>query len=154
MIPVGWKTAAAALLAGAVASIAQAEVGDDDTPDITGAWLFQTAPLMDGACEFRGEMDIQPDPQTPGAYTCRFTTAQTCVDDTVYTSEQVCTAAMRPSSLVIVSEVIAVKPQAAFERYYRDNFVLRELSSSRMAGFLTSLDTAKVEFWRDTDAIS
>lgn len=136
----------------ATAGPAHAE-GDATTADITGWWTFRTAPFGDATCELSGRMEIRPAPDGED-YVCAFTTDQMCVGDLLYQSEQSCAAQELNGAILITSQVDAAYPEEVAAHYYRDNFVLDDVSSEAMSGHLSSLSVVPVRFWRESGAIS
>ncbi len=154
----GVRAAAAGALAALCSAVAIAgahaeTAASPQTTDITGAWMFETAPLSNGACVLSGVMDIAAS-EHADTYSCGFSVDQFCHGGVHYHARQSCHAQMLHGALLITSRVDSVEPAEVTPFYYRDNFVLRDVSGEEMHGDLVSLQTVSVKFWRGSDAIS
>jgi len=132
--------------------------------DISGRWLFQTILARKG-CKIEGDISFKRQGRTDN-YTCTFVSTETCgkVPQQNWTKvKQSCTAKLKNGGFEIMSKVeqmLDAGPKALRETlmnpggYSADNFTVRVLSDTVMAGQFFSRNVAAVRFERVVERIS
>jgi hypothetical protein len=137
-------------LALAPAAPAQDDASAGASADITGEWVFETAPIMDG-CDLGGRASIRPGPSA-GDYQCSITAREVCPGRFDFTAKETCVAKRAGDTLNISSRLDSVTPST--DRYYPDNFSLTIIDSSNMKGALFSISNTSARFHRENGPIS
>ncbi|MBU6372535.1 MAG: hypothetical protein KJS97_07355 [Alphaproteobacteria bacterium] len=132
-----------AALAVAAAALAGAAIAKPAAPDpVPGAWAFQTAPYGPD-CLLVGQMQITAG-KTPGTYTCRFETRETCRPWKARATQSCTATRAAGGGLVITSAVISSEGSS----YKPDDFTLDTLGRDEMRGVMSSVYRAPVVFSR------
>ena len=126
-----------------------------ETTDISGNWLFETAEYRDGFCQMSGTMTVftKSDPES-GALSCSLNAVEVCGGDRSI-AEQDCKITATEDGLLVESSILNLLEKKPWSTGYApDNFVLDEISSTRMTGRLVSAITAPALFYRPVGGIS
>jgi hypothetical protein len=134
------------------------------TDDISGRWLFQTI-LVQKGCKIEGDISFKRQGKSDN-YTCAFVSTETCgkAPQQNWTKvKQSCTAKLKNGGFEILSKVeqmLDAGPKGLRETlmdpggYSADNFTVRVLSDTVMAGQFFSRNVAAVRFERVVERIS
>ncbi|HEV7690552.1 MAG TPA: hypothetical protein VGO52_07020 [Hyphomonadaceae bacterium] len=132
--------------------------------DISGRWLFQTI-LVKKGCKIEGDISFKRQGKSDN-YTCAFVSTETCgkAPQQNWTKvKQSCTAKLKNGGFEIMSKVeqmLDAGPKEVRETlmdpggYSPDNFTVRVLSDTVMAGQFFSRNVAAVRFERVLERIS
>jgi len=152
---------AALVLIGAASASAQKPQPEED---ISGRWLFQTI-LVQKGCKIEGDISFKRQGKSD-IYTCTFVSTETCgkAPRQNWTKvKQSCTAKLKNGGFEIMSKVVEMVdagPKDMREAlmdpggYSPDNFTVRVLSDTVMAGQFFSRNVAAVRFERVVERIS
>ena len=152
--------AALGLIAAASASAQTAKPMED----ISGRWLFQTI-LVQKGCKIEGDISFKRQGRSD-TYTCTFVSTETCgkAPQQNWTKvKQGCTAKLKNGAFEILSKVeqmVDAGPKEMREAlmnpggYSPDNFPVRVLNDTGMAGQFFSRNVAAVRFERVLERIS
>jgi hypothetical protein len=132
--------------------------------DISGRWLFQTI-LVKKGCKIEGDISFRRQGKSDN-YTCTFVSTETCGKAPLQTwtkVKQSCTAKLKNGGFEILSKVeqmLDAGPKEMRETlmnpagYSADNFTVRVLNETVMAGQFFSRNVAAVRFERVVERIS
>jgi hypothetical protein len=132
--------------------------------DISGRWLFQTI-LVQKGCKIEGDISFRRQGKSD-TYTCSFVSTETCgkgARQNWTKVKQSCTAKLKNGAFEIMSKVVEMVDAAPKEMrkalmdpggYTADNFTVRPLSDTVMAGQFFSRNVAAVRFERVVDRTS
>ena len=132
--------------------------------DISGRWLFQTI-LVQKGCKIEGDISFKRQGRTNN-YACTFVSTETCgkAPQQNWTKvKQSCTARLKNGAFEILSKVeqkMDAGPKEMREAlmapggYTPDNFTVRVLNDTVMAGQFFSRNVAAVRFERVVERIS
>jgi hypothetical protein len=152
--------AALVLIAAATASAQKPE----PIEDISGRWLFQTI-LVQKGCKIEGDISFKRQGRS-GNYTCTFVSTETCgkAPRQNWTKvKQSCTAKLKNGAFEITSKVVEMVDASPKEMreslmdpggYTPDNFTVRVLNDTVMAGQFFSRNVAAVRFERVLERVS
>lgn len=146
------------------AGSASAQAKPAPVEDISGKWQFQTV-LVQKGCKIEGDISFRRQGRTDN-YTCAFTSVETCgaAPKQNWTKvKQSCTAKLKNGAFEILSKIeqmldagpkdlrdVLMQPGG----YTPDNFTVRPLNDTVMAGQFFSRNVGAVRFERVVERIS
>jgi hypothetical protein len=134
------------------------------TEDISGRWLFQTI-LVQKGCKIEGDISFKRQGRSDN-YSCTFVSTETCGKaprQNWAKVKQSCTAKLKNGGFEILSKVeqmVDAGPKEMREMlmdrsgYTPDNFTVRVLNETVMAGQFFSRNVAAVRFERVLERVS
>jgi hypothetical protein len=152
------------LAAGSASAQTKSQPGPEPMQDISGKWVFQTI-LVQKGCKIEGDMMFKRQGKQDN-YTCSFGATETCgkgADQTFTKVTQTCTAKAKNGGFEILSKIVAMvdagpkelrESMIAAMNYSPDNFTVRPLSETVMAGQFFSRNVAAVRFERVIERVS